>query len=261
MTELEKLDRRLRDLRDDRDSGAFDLALKALGIANDWIADGRPPDELAAEFETMHPAIATVANVATVLGGADADLPARLADLRVSLVEGNRRIAERLRKLIPSSSSVITISNSSTVRESLIEIGAVHIYVLKSHPGGEGAAMAEALRQGFAKLREESGTKTSSVVHLVPDTAMVNIVPVVDCALVGIDTFDAAGAILHKVGTLPLALCCKHFGKPFYAAGHSLKFSNREPGGLPEPEKSLTEQFFDRTPPELITQIITERED
>ena len=261
MTELEKLDRRLRDLRDDRSLGAVDLALKALGIANDWIADGHPPDELAAEFETMHPAIATVANVATILGGVDPGLPARLAGLKVSLVKGNRRIAERLRKLIPSSSSVITISNSSTIRESLLSIGAASVYVLKSHPGGEGAAMAEALREGFAKLREESISETNSVVHLVPDTAMGNIVPVVDCALVGIDTFDAAGVILHKVGTLPLALCCKHFGKPFYAAGHSLKFSNREPGGLPEPEKSLTEQFFDRTPPELTTQIITEQED
>ena len=261
MTELEKLDRRLRDLRDDRSSGAVDLALKALGIANDWIADGRPPDELAAEFKIMHPAIATVANVATVLGGTDVDLPARLTDLRVSLVEGNRRIADKLRKLIPASSSVITISNSSTIRESLLSIGAASVYVLKSHPGGEGAAMAEALREGFAKLREESGTEKSSVVHLGPDTAMGNIVPLVNCALVGIDTFDATGAVVHKVGTLPLALCCNHFGKPFYAAGHSLKFSNREPGGLPEPEKSLTEQFFDRTPPELITQIITEQED
>jgi len=259
--EPQTLKRRLRDLRDDRASGAVALALNALGIANDWIAEGRRPEELAAELETMHPAIAVVANLGTALRDSGPGLSSRLAELKVSLAEGNRRIAEKLRKLIPSSSSVITISNSSTVRESLIKIGAANVYVLQSQPGGEGAAMAAALRKGLAERRQGFDAATSSVVHLVPDAAMGNIVPVVDCALVGIDTFDSAGAILHKVGTLPLALCCQRFGKPFYAAGHSFKFSNRESSGRPEPEKPLTEQSFDRTPAELITQIITEQED
>ncbi len=259
--EPQPLKRRLRDLRDDRASGAIGLALEALGIANDWIAEARPPEELAAEFETMHPAIAVIANLGTALRDSSPGLSGRLAELKVSLAEGNHRIAEKLRKLIPSSASVITISNSSTVRESLIKIAAANVYVLQSQPGGEGAAMAEALRKGFTEQRQGVDPAASSVVHLVPDTAMGNIVPVVDFVLVGIDTFNPAGAILHKVGTLPLALCCERFGKPFYAAGHSFKFSNREFDARPEPEKSLTEQSFDRTPAELITQIITEQED
>ena len=260
MMEPQPLKRRLRDLRDDRASGAIGLALEALGIANDWIAEGRRLEELAAELETMHPAIAAVANLGTALRDSGPGLSSRLAELKVSLVEGNRSIAEKLRKLIPSSSSVITISNSSTVRESLIKIRPANVYVLQSQPGGEGAAMAAALRKGLAEQRQGFDPATSSVVHVVPDAAMGNIVPAVDCALVGIDTFDPAGAILHKVGTLPLALCCQRFGKPFYAAGHSFKFSNRESGGRPEPEKSLTEQSFDRTPSGLITQIITEEQ-
>ena len=260
MMELRTFKRRLRDLRGDHESGAIGLALKTLGIAIDWIAEGRPPEDLAAELEAMHPAIATVANVGAALRDRDSGLPARLAELRDSLIEGNRRIAGKLGRMIPSTSSVITISNSSTVRESLVKIGAANVYVLHSQPGGEGTAMVESLRTAFEEQRQGIHPATSSVVHLVPDAAMGNVLPIVDCALVGIDTFDRAGAILHKVGTLPLALCCKHFGKPFYAAGHSFKFSNRESEGWPELEKSLTQQSFDRTPGELITQIITEEE-
>ena len=259
--ELQTLQRRLRDLREDRASGAIGLALEALNIAGDWIAAGRRPEQLAAELEAMHPAIAAVANVGIALRNREPGLPDRLAGLRVSLIEGNHLIAEKLRNLIPSSSSVITISNSSTVRESLLKIGVNNVYVLESRPAGEGSAMAGALRKGFAEQRKGAGPETGGTVHLVPDAAMGNIVAVVDCALVGIDTYDPAGAILHKTGTLPLALCCKHFSKPFYAAGHSIKWSNRQIGGCPEPGGSPAEQFFDRTPAELITQIITEQEE
>ena len=90
---------------------------------------------------------------------------------------------------------------------------------------------------------------------MVPDAAMGRIVPSVDCALVGIDAFDRSGAILHKVGTLPLALCCAHFHKPFYAAGHSFKLS-------PTPTAEMLASAgprFDRTPPELITALVTEK--
>jgi translation initiation factor 2B subunit (eIF-2B alpha/beta/delta family) len=95
---------------------------------------------------------------------------------------------------------------------------------------------------------------------LIPDSAIGNIVPQVDCAVIGVDTFDRTGAVVHKVGTLPLALCCRHFGKPFYAAGHSLKFTERRlEGGLPEPDQELESQLFDCTPGELITRLVTER--
>ena len=121
MMELRTFKQRLRDLSDDHESGAIYLALKALGIGIDWIAEGRLPEDLAAELEAMHPAIATVANVGAALRDRDPGLPARLAELRDSLIEGNRRIAGKLGRMIPSSASVITISNSSTVRESLVE--------------------------------------------------------------------------------------------------------------------------------------------
>ncbi len=243
----------LEQLRDNRRSGAIDLALEALDLAQSWIDASRDPADLAKELATMHPAIATVRNVGALLSQGAEDLPAALRNIRRSLVEGNRRIGEKLKTLIPSDAAVITLSNSSTVREALLAIRPRSVRILESLPGGEGAEMAAALREGSGRA---AGL---AEVALIPDAAMGNAVPRVDYALVGIDTFDRAGAILHKLGTLPLALCCRQYGKPFYAAGHSFKFSDREFSGLPEPETPLKDQRFDCTPAELITQRVDEK--
>jgi translation initiation factor eIF-2B subunit delta len=194
----------------------------------------------------MHPAIATVRNVGSrLLEGAG---PEQLALLQNSLLEANERIARHLRRWISPSSAVITLSNSSTVRDVLVALGVHHVAVLQSLPGGEGREMATALRE-----QSPEGVEVS----LIPDAAMGNAVPGMDCALVGIDTFDDAGNLLHKVGTLPLALCCRHFGKRFFAAGHSLKHRS---GSLEtDGSRYAPAGFFDRTPAALITALVTEQ--
>jgi translation initiation factor 2B subunit (eIF-2B alpha/beta/delta family) len=252
----EALSQQIEKLRYDRTSGALDLAIDAIELAEGWIAAGRAPAELAREIARMHPAIAAVTNVARLLESDRSDLPKRLLQAKQSLVNGNRLIGENLRALIPPKATVITLSNSTTVRDVLLALGVRSVYVLESQPGGEGKQLAEALRDGL-----KAGSRLASrqdPVHLVPDSAVGNIVPRVDCALVGVDTILRDGAILHKVGTLPLALCCQRFGKPFYAAGHSFKFTERESKGLPEPDEALESQLFDCTPADLITKIITE---
>jgi translation initiation factor 2B subunit (eIF-2B alpha/beta/delta family) len=252
----EALSQQIEKLRYDRTSGALDLAIDAIELAESWIAAGRAPAELAREIARMHPAIAAVTNVARLLESDRSDLSKRLLQAKQSLVNGNRLIGENLRALIPPKATVITLSNSTTVRDVLLALGVRSVYVLESQPGGEGKQLAEALRDGL-----KAGSRLASrqdLVHLVPDSAVGNIVPRVDCALVGVDTILRDGAILHKVGTLPLALCCQRFGKPFYAAGHSFKFTERESKGLPEPDEALESQLFDCTPADLITKIITE---
>ena len=243
----------LEHLRDNRTSGAIDLALETLDVAQSWLAAGRSPLDLARELAAMHPAIATVRNMGALLSQRSDDLPAALRDVRRSLVEGNRRIAEKLKELLPVDAAVITLSNSSTVRDALLAIRPRSVRILESLPGGEGAEMAAALRKGSGRAAGLAN------VAVIPDSAMGNAVPRIDCALVGIDTFDRAGTILHKLGTLPLALCCHHYKKPFYAAGHSFKFTDREFSGLPEPETEVENQRFDCTPAELITQRVDEK--
>ena len=245
------LDARLEQFERNRVSGAVDLAIEALSIADEWIAAGRGLDELADRLAPTHPAIATVSNVATLLvsdRSGDDPAPARIEQARRSLVEGNALIARNLKPLIAPGSTIITLSNSSTVRTAIeaLDVGAV--YVLQSHPGGEGAQLAEQLEStGLPGLK----------VHLIPDAAMGNIVPEVDCALVGIDSFDRTGTILHKVGTLPLALCCRHFNKPLFAAGHGLKRVEQRIQTPPAPPKGEP-QLFDHTPAGLITKLVTE---
>jgi translation initiation factor 2B subunit (eIF-2B alpha/beta/delta family) len=224
--------RRLERLRTDTVSGATNLAVSAIDIALDAPEDW---PQLAREFRSMHPAIVTVANVGRLLESQNPDLPG----LRRSLLEGNQRIAPRLAALLPPGARILTISRSSTVEAALAGRGS-SVLVLESLPGGEGRLLAESLN---AKL--------------IPDAFMGQAAARVDCALVGIDAFDADGAILHKTGTLPLALCCAHFGKPFYAAGHSFKLAPGRTADLLASRDEFT--LFDRIPPELITRIITER--
>ena len=245
------LDARLERFKRNRVSGALDLAIEALSIADNWIAAGRDLKELAARLATMHSAIATVANVAALLiQDQDDPVPARIKRTGRSLIEGNALIAGNLRPLIAPGSTLITLSNSSTVRAAVEALGVKSVYVLESHPGGEGVRFAEQLR---------SAGMTGLKVHVVPDAAMGDVIAKVDCALVGIDAFDQAGTILHKIGTLPLALSCRHFNKPLFAAGHSLKQVDYEIPAAPEPPEGEP-QLFDRTPGELITGLVTERD-
>lgn len=251
-----RLEQRLEILGRDRTSGAMDLALEAIGLALDWTQAGAPAEDLSRRLAGLHPGIAAVANVARFLERraqiGPQELAVELERLRGSLAAGNQRIAENLRAIVRPGMAVITLSNSSTVRHGLIELGVESVYVLESLPGGEGKQMAAAIEQG---LRDRGA---SPRVRLVPDAAMGNIVPEADCALAGVDTFDSSGAIFHKAGTLPLALCCRYFGNPFYAAGHTFKHSPEPLGRLPDPSKPAAEQLFDRTPAELITRLVTE---
>lgn len=239
-------------MRDNRASGAADLALEALGIAEDWLASGLAVDELVGALETMHPAIATVRNVAREIRSSSGDPAKRIDQLRDSLRNGNRIISKKVAQLIPAQSVVITLSNSSTVRDALTALNPRGVYVMQSNPGGEGARMAEALRSALG------GGLGTRFIDLIPDDSIGRYVALCDCALVGIDSFDAGRSIWHKIGTRPLAGLCRELGKPFYAAGHSLKRSDTELARVPPSDPETGLRLFDRTPGEWITGIITE---
>jgi translation initiation factor 2B subunit (eIF-2B alpha/beta/delta family) len=104
-----------------------------------------------------------------------------------------------------------------------------------------------------------SESEQPAEIHLIEAATIGNIVPRVDCAVVGADAISRTGAVLHKVGTLPLALCCRHFGKPLYALGHSLKQVDHEIDEPPPPHSVPETRVFDITPAQLVTAIVTER--
>jgi len=228
--------RLLEELREDRVSGALALTVKAIDLAR--AAEPTERDSIARSLLEMHRAIVTVANVGRLLLRGAVDI--ELAELRQSLLDGNRLIAEHAAKIIPAGTVVLTLSDSSTVEAALQAIRPQRVLALESLPGGEGTAFAQ--RIGAT---------------VVPDAMMSRVVPQAGCALVGIDAFDSSGAILHKTGTLPLALCCRHFGRPFYAAGHSFKLSPIDTAVLLD--QAAPDAPFDHTPGDLITSIVTER--
>lgn len=247
------LDARLQLLRNDHSSPSLTLAHEAIDLAEDWLKAGSHPKRLARELLSMHPGLALIVNVARLLEEEDPDVVRSLDRLRESLREGKACIAARLTEQVPPHSTVITLSNSSTVCEALVYLQANGVYVVESRPVSESLQMAERLRDRLALAGQ------GAAVHLIEANTIGNVVPEVDCAIVGTDTISRSGAVLHKVGTLPLALCCHYFQKPFYAIGHSLKQIDQDFDELPPGNGVLEAQIFDITPRELITQIITER--
>lgn len=247
------LDVRLQLLRNDHTTPSLTIAHQAIDLAKDWVEAGLHPKRLALEFHSMHPGRALIANLAQMLDDAEERTVASLRLLQESLREGNRQIAERLAGLVPRDPVVISLSNSATVRDALAHIGARAVYLVDSRPGSESVQMADQLRRCLSLQGRDAP------IHLIEANAIGNIVPRVDCAVVGSDSVSRSGAVLHKVGTLPLALCCRHFGKSFYALGHSLKQIDHELIELPPANGVLETQVFDITPAELITCMVTER--
>ena len=92
--------------------------------------------------------------------------------------------------------------------------------------------------------------------------------------MVGADRICADGEVINGTGTYPLALAGEKHEIPFYVLCETLKFdfstsSDKvdleekdpseviEPGQLP-PEVSIANPYFDITPLELVTGIVTE---
>ena len=243
---------RLELLRTDHVSPSITLAHQAIDLAEDWLEAGSHPKRLARELSSMHPGLALISNVARMLEEENPSVLASLRMLQRSLERGNRRIAERLAELVAPNPVVITLSNSATVLDALAHLGTRVVYLVDARPGVENDRMIEQLRSGLAHPEREVQ------VHLIEAATIGNIVPHIDCGVVGIDSISRSGAVLHRVGTLPLALCCHYFKKPFYALGHSLKQLDHELDELPQTNSALETRVFDLTPAELIT-CITER--
>jgi methylthioribose-1-phosphate isomerase len=96
----------------------------------------------------------------------------------------------------------------------------------------------------------------------------------IDLVLVGTDRVTRNGDVVNKIGTLNLAVLCRHFGVPFYVACPSSTYDPATPTGadVPIEERDPAEVLgtaaarvpvrnpaFDVTPAELVTGIITER--
>ena len=96
----------------------------------------------------------------------------------------------------------------------------------------------------------------------------------IDLAIVGTDRVTANGDVVNKIGTLGVAVLCRHFGIPFYVALPSSTFDPHTATGaqVPIEERDPAEVLgdraadvparnpaFDVTPANLVTAFITDR--
>lgn len=178
--------------------------------------------------------------MAAVWNAAHAPDPERFL---IDMQAGWRRAIEHARRLLPQAGSLVTLSYSSTVLETLRGSGA-KVVVGESLPGGEGARTAEALSR--------SGTAAT----VVPDATLGQWAAAADAVLLGADAVTPRG-VINKVGSRLLALAAKVERTPCYVVADSSKF--RLPrSAFPLPLLGPAD-LFEYVELDLIERVITEQ--
>jgi len=190
----------------------------------------------------------------------------RTDELASDSLQAIARIAEYSSELITDGDKIMTHSYSSTVVEVLKKAFAKHrgieVITTRSGPGHTGERIAQQLRL------------FGIPVTFIDDAAMGLYLPTANKVMVGADRICADGKIVNGIGTYQLALVAERVSVPFYILCETLKFDSRlrgdqveleekevwevvKPGKLP-PEVKVRNPYFDITPLELVTGIVTE---
>jgi translation initiation factor 2B subunit (eIF-2B alpha/beta/delta family) len=159
---------------------------------------------------------------------------------------------------------VFTLSRSGTVEQALTTLaGAASaltgVIVAESRPGSEGVVLARAL------------AAAGLPVTLVADAAIGATIADADCVALGADSVRADDSLVNKVGSYPLALAAHAAGVPVYILCETMKVApegwplvleEMDPAELlPEPVAGISVRnvYFDHTPAEYVSAIVTER--
>ncbi|MDL5361768.1 initiation factor 2B-like protein [Halalkalicoccus sp. NIPERK01] len=243
-------------VRDDRTHGSAYVSVRALEVLRDRAGEGADWTALAERATALleaRPSMAALGNrIDRAMWAASEDeSPAALE--RAAWEEIDRALAadgeaaenaaERLE------GTVLTLSRSGTVAEALSAGEPERVVVLESRPDREGVGVAERLAESLD-------------VTLTLDAAVAHLMEEVDVLLVLAD-----GGVVNKVGTRTAAVVAAREGVPAYAVAAADKISpSTEPtlesverGAITESEAVTVEcPLFDRTPPELVSGVITE---
>ena len=271
---------RIDELARDGTSGATALAQQAAAIvlqATDpqfEIPEEDVPSvftELTHAIVRIQPTIAPILNLGNRILHAihhrtpETDLRAQIRGLAGAIVNqletSNTRIALHAEPLIKDGMVILTHSNSSAVRKSLIrlkESGRIFsVFCTESRPMKEGTELALELgRHGISTT-------------LIADAAMTSMLPEVNLILVGADCVSLRG-LVNKVGTSGLALGAQARGIPLHVLCGSEKFvpqafvvlekTRAAEELLPQSAAhvSVRNVYFDSTPLDQLTGIVSE---
>lgn len=273
--DVEKL---MRSIAADRYHGAEWLSNAALGtmIATALNASVETADELrealrgyATRISESRPSMTPITNK---LGMFYSRLPegVPLNELRAAATrsastmiresrKGRSRIVENARSVLGEPGTVFTVSDSSTVADVVLGVGAKKVVVTESRPQMEGRNLAERL----------AGVGVN--VLLVVDAAAAVFMESADVAVVGADSVLYDGGFVNKVGTRPAALAARDQGVPFYVVcstskfnvlnylGRGVELEEKDPAEVAEIEGvDVRNPYFEVVPGRLVTGMITE---
>ncbi len=286
MEKYEHIKELTKPIREDLQSGAAEIALRAITIFQTVLAgpESNNVDELKAalgvvveELLNAQPAMAplfhlcntvllAIANSRTV-DEVEKDCQEALETFEKTLCDSAAGIAERMYELIPPGELIFAYSFSSTVVSSLLNARArgryFRVACTESRPSMEGRKLAKQLSSGNIE-----------VIHTF-DSAMSLVLPNCSVAFMGCDCVGLPG-VVNKVGSFLLALACKEMNIPLYALAGSEKivgddrlfeFERHErPGeevwdgkeGIPKGVRVLNHQF-ELVPLNLLTGVVTEK--
>jgi len=181
--------------------------------------------------------------------------------------EARSRIAVYGASVIPQGGTVFTYTLSETalrtIRAAWNQGVEFKLLVTESRPNNDGLITAKALA--------DEGVD----VEIGVDANVGELVPRADVMIVGAEAVLADGSAICKVGTYPAALIAREHRVPMYVLVDSLKFHSTSLFGQKlwldpiqreafdedgkTPRAAVCGHLFDRTPPEMISAILTEK--
>jgi len=262
----EEVKANIEKIRNDREHGANQLAVEAMRTLA--LAAGSKAElfEAARALMGVHASMATIENAVldmiAILSELPegADLPTEASEYVTQAIleaeEAQKHIAGHALDVISPGKVIFTLSYSNTVFGIIARCEPKRVIAAESRPRCEGAE--------FAWLIAREGIP----VELVTDAQAGHFLPACDLVLAGADSIGPDGSVVNKMGTHLLALAAKALGIPFYAAGRTQKIRQSEKIELermepeevspPIPGVEIHNIYFDLTPADLITSIITE---
>lgn len=275
-------------IRNDKTHGASELARQAVevlklaaehshaGSTEEFLVEQR---DIGGRLTSARPTMAPIFNIVsrllnTIVGkaeGMDLDSIRRLTiskadELVTDSLQAIAQITQYSSQLIANGDKIMTHSYSSTVVAALKAAFSKHsdieVITTRSGPGHAGERTAQQLGLYGIPLT------------FIDDTAVGLYLPTVNKVMLGADRVCADGKVVNGIGTYLLALASKKANIPFYILCDTLKFDPRlrsnevdleekepseviEPGRLP-PMVTIKNPYFDITPLELVTGIVTE---
>ncbi len=180
------------------------------------------------------------------------------------LKTSDKFISKQINKFIKNNATIITHSYSSTVLNALLFVKKLGkeftVICTESRPKNEGVTLAKQLGKNKIKVK------------LIVDSALFSFIKDSDIILVGGDAVTLNG-LVNKIGTNGLAITAQHYKIPTYALCSNIKFLPKTFPLALNYQKNPKEIFlrkisnvtrinyyFDLTPLEFLTGIITENE-